>query len=97
MVVMGSCHAVSGRLEVIGRAAKAIKALRSRACRRLYSEDTLLERLAQHFRHVPSALGAFIEEEHSVVGPRHLARPRHRPPPQAHIGDSVLGARNGRR
>jgi hypothetical protein len=37
-------------------------------------------------------LGQFIQEQHAVVGPRHLAWQRHlAPTDQAHIGDGVLG------
>jgi hypothetical protein len=37
-----------------------------------------------------------IQEEHTVVGQRHLARHRHVvPADQPRIGDGVMGARNG--
>ena len=81
----------------MSRAANAPKALRSRTCGRLYSCDTLLERLAQDFQHVAPALREFIQNEHPVVRQRHLAGQRHlAATDQPHIGDGVVGARNGR-
>jgi hypothetical protein len=55
------------------RSAKATKALRSRACAKLYPEDTILKRLPQALEDL-EALGASIQEEHAVVRQRHLAR-----------------------
>jgi hypothetical protein len=72
--------------------AKAMKALRSRTCRRSYSEDTLLERLAQHFKQMPLELGQLIKEQDTVVGPRHLARRGYlAAAAQAHIGNGLVG------
>jgi hypothetical protein len=61
-------------LEIIARADKITKVLRSMTRERLYACDPLLERLAQHFKHVPSELRPFIQAAHAVVRPRHLAR-----------------------
>jgi hypothetical protein len=41
----------------------------------------LLEGLPQDLQDMAAALGQFIQEEHPVVGQRHLARPRHVAPP----------------
>ena len=35
-----------------------------------------LERLAQHFEHVPAELEHLVEEQHAVMGEADLARPR---------------------
>jgi hypothetical protein len=40
-------------------------------------EDTHLRRLAQDLQDMASGLGPCIQKEHAMVGPRHLARPRH--------------------
>jgi hypothetical protein len=60
-------------------------------CGRWYSCDALLEWLAQDLEDMAAALGEFIQEQHAVVGPRHLARPRHvAPTDQPHIGAGVM-------
>jgi len=41
---------------------------------RLHSSNTLLERLAQNLEDMAPELGPFIQEEHTLVGQRHLAR-----------------------
>ena len=61
--------------------ANSAKVWRFRTLWRWYSCETLLQRLPQHFEHVPSALGACIEAEDAVVGPRPLARQGHLPAP----------------
>jgi hypothetical protein len=64
---------------------------------RLYSYETLLERLAQDLEDMAAELGPCIQEEHAVVGQRHLARHRHvAPTDQPHIRARVVGGRNGR-
>jgi hypothetical protein len=46
---------------------------------------------------VAAELRQFIQEENTVVHERHLARRRRvAPAEQPHIGDGVMGARNGR-
>jgi hypothetical protein len=56
----------------------------------LYVCDALLERLAEHLEHMTPELGQFVQEEHAMVRPRHLARhgdvPAADPP---HIRDRV--------
>jgi hypothetical protein len=64
---------------------------------RLYVYDALLERLAEHLEDMTPELAEFVQEEHAMVYQRHLARHRDltaADPP--HIGDGVMGARNGR-
>jgi hypothetical protein len=57
---------------------------------RLYSYDTLLEPLGQHFEDMPVALRQLIQQEDAVVGQGDLARQRHRPAAdQAGIRDGV--------
>jgi hypothetical protein len=43
----------------------------------LYVYDTLLEWLAQDLKDMAAELGQFIQEEHAMVGQRHLTRHRH--------------------
>jgi hypothetical protein len=55
----------------------------------------ILERLAQDLQDVAAALREFIQKEHAVVRPRHVAGHRHLPaadPP--HIGDGVRRGRD---
>jgi hypothetical protein len=59
---------------------------------KLYVYDTLLERLAQDLQDLAAALGAFIPEQHAVVGQRHLARHGHvGPTDQSGIRDGMVG------
>ena len=52
----------------------------------------VLERLAQNLEHVLLELRQLVEEEHAVVGERHLARPGHvAAADQAGVGDGVVG------
>jgi hypothetical protein len=63
----------------------------------LYACDTLRERLPQHLQDVAAALGELIQAQDAVVGPRHVAWPRHLAaagPPDVRNG--VVGGRNGR-
>jgi hypothetical protein len=81
----------------MSRAANAPKALRSRTCGRLYSCDTLLKWLPQHVQDVAAEVWSCIQQEHPMVRQRDFARPWHlAAPDQPHIGDGVVGARNGR-
>jgi hypothetical protein len=78
---MGSrSWALSYSLEIMNRAAKAAKELRSRTSAKLYSCKTLLERLPQDLQDLAAALGPFIQNEHAMMGQRPLARHRHVPP-----------------
>jgi hypothetical protein len=61
-------------------------------CGRLYLQDTILERLPQDLQDMAAARGPCIQEAHAVVGPRHLARPRHvATADQPRIGEGVMG------
>jgi hypothetical protein len=68
-------------LKVSSRAAKIATIFRSRTSARLYICDTLRERLAQDLKDMAAALGQCIQEEHAMVGQRHVARHRHMPAP----------------
>ena len=55
---------------------EAWSSMLARSC----SEDTLLERLARDLQDMAAALRPFIQEEHAIVGQRHVARHRHGAP-----------------
>ena len=59
------------------RMAMATSVPKSATPAKLYSCEPLLERLAQDLKAMAAALGPFIQEEHAVVGQRHLTRHRH--------------------
>jgi hypothetical protein len=62
----------------------------------LYSCDIILERLTQHFEHIPLELGKLIEEEDAVVGQRHLAPQGHLAAADTpHIGNGLVGSAKG--
>jgi hypothetical protein len=91
--VLGGYRHLPKPTEVLSRAAKAAKALRSITPARLYLYDTILERLAQDLEPMAAKLGQFIQEEHAIVRQRHLARPRHvAAADQPHIRGAVMGA-----
>ena len=74
-------------------------AIRSLTCKGLYVSDAVLERLAQDLEDMAAELGPFIQEEHAIVGQRHLPRHRHvAPADQPRIRDGVMGGatRSGR-
>jgi hypothetical protein len=72
--------------------AKLRKSLRIITLWRLYSCDTLLERLTSHFEDMSRALGEFIEKEDPVVGQRHLTRCGYlTAADQPHSGHGVVG------
>jgi hypothetical protein len=73
---MGSYHAPPDSPEILNRAAKAAKALRSKTCGRLFLNDTLLERLAQHLEDVATELRPFIQKGNPMVCQRHVTRQR---------------------
>jgi hypothetical protein len=59
---------------------------------KLYSCETLLERLAQDRQDMAAELGQFIQEEHAVVGQRDLARHRHvTPTDPPRVRDGMVG------
>jgi hypothetical protein len=94
----GGYYRVSSKLVgVVIQMASAARRVRSMTRGRLYSCDALLERLAQDLEDLAAELGQFIQEEHPVVGPRHLARQRHlAPADQPCVRDGAVDARNGR-
>jgi hypothetical protein len=65
------------RLEIMRRTANATKAWRFRTPTKLYLCEAILQRLAQDLQGMAAALGPFIQEEHAVMGQRHLAGHRH--------------------
>jgi hypothetical protein len=62
-------------------------ATRSRTLGRLYPCDSLLDQLAHDLDDVPPELRQLIEQEHAMVGERHLTRHWHK----AYIRDGVMG------
>jgi hypothetical protein len=80
MAVMGSCHTVSGRLEVIGRASQGYESVAIQGVQEVICRGHSPRAAGAALQARAVCIGAFIGEEHSVVGPRRLARPRHRPP-----------------
>jgi hypothetical protein len=57
--------------------ANAARALRSSTPAKLYVYETVLERLPQDLQDMAAELRQFIQEEHTVVGQRHVAWHRH--------------------
>ena len=91
-VVVGGYRSRLDPNEVLSHAAKVAKTLRSKTPAILYSCETLLQGLAQHLEHVATELRPFIQQEHPMVRPRHLARHRHvAPADQPCIRDGVVG------
>ena len=76
-VVMNGYRPRAEPLKLSSRAAKVSRRLRSRMPAKSYVYDTLLELLPQHLQDMAATLGSLIEEEHAMVGQRHLARHRH--------------------
>ena len=71
--------------------ARATNAVMSSTHAKLYSCDTLLQRLAQDLEDMPPELRPFIDEENAVVRPRHLARHGEGPAAdQPHIRDRLM-------
>jgi hypothetical protein len=97
VTVLGGYCARPESLTLITCIPKSAKVLRSRTLWRLSGEDILLDRLAQDFEHMAAELGPCIQEEHAIVGQRHLARHRHvAPANQPRIREGVVGVRHGR-
>jgi hypothetical protein len=95
-VVLGRYGTRPTRLAVSSRLAKLRKSLRVMTLWRLYVDETLLQRLAQHPQDMAAALREFIQEEHTVVRQRHVPGHRHLATPnQPDIGNRVMrGARS---
>ena len=70
-------QAVHESLRGIIRLANSANVWRLRKCGRLSVENTLLEWLAQDLKDMAAELGPCIQEEHAMVGQRHVARHRH--------------------
>ncbi len=89
---MGSYWTRPELLAVSSRLAKPTISLRLRTLWRLYSYETLLDRLAEDLQDVAVELWPFIQQEEAVVGQRHLAWHRDlATPDQPHIRDRVVG------
>jgi hypothetical protein len=74
------------------RAANAANAFRLRAPARWFCGDSIFERLPQHFQDMTPGRREFVQEEHAMVRPRHLAWHRDltaTDPP--HSRNSVMG------
>jgi hypothetical protein len=79
------------------RPAISARAARSRTHGRWDPCDPLLYRLPQPCKLMPSARGACIEAERTVVGERHATRHRYlAPTDQPCVRDRMVGARHGR-
>jgi hypothetical protein len=91
-VVMGSYRPLPEPPKFVSRAAKVAKTLKLRTPAKLYIYETLLEWLAQDLKDMAAKLGQFIQEEHAMVGQRHVTRQRHvAPADQPRIRDGVVG------
>src|SRR5215510_56304 len=66
--------------DVVSRAAKVAKPLKSSTPAKLYIHETLLERLAQDLEPMAATLRQFVQADDAVVRQRHLARHRHLAP-----------------
>ena len=92
MEVMGGYGPLLDPPEVMSRAAKVAKTLKSRTPVRLYVYETLLQRLAPDLEDMAPELWPCIQEEHAVVRQRHLARPGEVPAAeQPHVRDRLMG------
>jgi hypothetical protein len=90
--VVGPRRAADVHVAVSLRSASTARATRSRTPTKLYSYETLLERLAQDLENMAAALGPFIQEEHPVVREGHLARHRHLTPADPpRVSDGLVG------
>jgi hypothetical protein len=70
----------------------ATRTVRSKRLGVLYFCDALIERLAQDLEDLAAEFGPFIQQEHAVVGQRHLARQRHMAPADPpRVRDGVEG------
>ena len=79
---------VTGMTSAMSVANGARSSMLARSC----SEDTLLERLAQDLQDMAVELWQFIQEEHPLMGQRHVARHRHMASAdQPHFRDGMVG------
>jgi hypothetical protein len=81
------------------RAASPVSAARAKTRGRLYACDPILKRLPQDLHDMAAELRQFIQEEHAMVGQRHLARHGHvAATDQPRIRDGMMGSttRSGR-
>ena len=76
-VVIGSYRPLPEPPKFVSRAAKVAKTLKLRTPAKLYIYESLLERLAQDLEDMAAELGPCIQEEHAMVGQRHVTRHRH--------------------
>ena len=97
MIVVVGYHALPECLMAIIRKANSAKELRSRTPAKLYSCETILQRLAHNLEHMTAKLGQFIQKAHAMVSQRHVARHRHVAPTDQPASEMVWwGARHGR-
>jgi hypothetical protein len=68
-VVVGGYCRLPKPTEVVRRAAKVAKTLKSSTPAKLYVYDTLLERPAQDLDYLVAARGPFLQEEHADAVP----------------------------
>jgi hypothetical protein len=88
---MGSYWTRAERLAASSLRAKPAKSQRFMMFWRLYVCETLLERLAQDLQDMAAALGPCIQEEHAIVGQRHLAGHRYlAATDQAHVREGII-------
>jgi hypothetical protein len=80
-VVIGGYRTLPECLMTITRRANSAKVLRSRTPAKLYSCETILQRLTQDLNDMAAKVGDLVEKEYTVVSQRHLARHRRMPPP----------------
>jgi hypothetical protein len=91
-VVIGGYRTLPECLMTITRRANSAKVLRSRTPAKLYSCETILEWLAQDLQDMAAKLGPCIQEAHTMVGQRHVTRPRHvAPADQPRLREGVVG------
>jgi hypothetical protein len=70
-------RALLASLTAITLTANSVKSFKSRTPAKLYVYETLLEWLAQDLKDMAAELEPCIQEEHAMVGQRHVARHRH--------------------
>ena len=107
-VMVDGYRALPASLTAIIRLANSPKVWRFRTCGRLYSYESLLERLAEPCEDVPPARRAFVQAAHALGRPRPLSRQRDlTAADQPHLRDGLVwgatrahrhrgGFRNGR-
>ena len=94
-VQMGGYWTRAEWLAVNSRLAKLTKSQRFMTLWRLYSCDTLLEGLAQDLQDMAAELGPCIQEQHAIVGQRHVARHWHVAPADLpRLRDGMMGSRD---